>query len=126
MIETLIDKCGFLFWPQMALNIAIWALFVGYLIALLKGDIRPGRRPWEESLAPLGGLAVTLGLFGSVIGFVTAFSGFQKGVDVSILARGLSVAYWTTGVGIVSSLSSTLGSYILDQIKKQHTQEVLR
>jgi len=108
----------------MALNVAIWTLIAGYLIALFKGEILRGQRPWEESLMPLGGLAVTLGLFGSVIGFVSAFNGFQQGVDVSTLARGLSVAYWTTGVGITSSLSSTLGAYVLNQIRKKHTKEV--
>ena len=126
MIGILIEKCGILFWPQLALNMAIWTLIIAYLVALFKRDIIPGQRPWDDTLVPLGGLAVTLGLFGSVIGFVTAFSGFQKGVDVSTLARGLSVAYWTTGVGIASSLSCTLGSYALNQIRKKHPQEVSR
>ena len=126
MIGILIEKCGMLLWPQLALNVAIWSLIIGYLVALSKRDVLPGQRPWEETLMPLGGLSVTLGLLGSVIGFVTAFSGFQKGVDVSALARGLSIAYWTTGVGIASSLSATLGSYVLNQIRKKPTQEVSR
>ena len=120
MIRVLIEKCGLLLWPQLILNVAIWALIAGYIVGLLKKDVLLSCKPWEESLSPLGGLAVTLGLFGSVIGFVTAFSGFQQGVDVSTLARGLSVAYWTTGVGIASSLSSTLGSYVLNLIWNVH------
>lgn len=125
MMGILLEKCGLLFWPQMALSIFIWALFLGYLIALLKGDICRGHRPWEDSLSPLGGLATMVGLCGSVIGFVRAFGAFQSGIDVSTLAQGLSVAYWTTGVGIVSAVTATLGSYILNQIHKRHTYEVL-
>ena len=114
MVSLLVDKCGALFWPQLVLNVAVWTLIIGYLLTWLRGGLLPGQRPWQESLDPLASMAVTLGLFGSVIGFISAFSGFQKGVNVSILARGLSIAYWTTGLGIVTSLSATLGAYVLN------------
>ena len=113
MASLLIDKCGVLFWPQVVLDIAVWTLIIGYLLTWLRGGLVPGTRPWQESLDPLASVAVTLGLFGSVIGFISAFSGFQKGIDVGVLARGLSIAYWTTGVGIVTSLCATLGAYFL-------------
>lgn len=118
MVTLLVEKCGILFWPQFLLNIAVVALIVGHLLALRRGEVDAGNRPWEDSLDPLAGMAVTLGLFGSVIGFISAFSGFQKGVEVSILANGLSVAYWTTGVGIVTSLLATSGSYVLNLMNR--------
>lgn len=118
MVTLLIEKCGILFWPQFLLNIAVVALIAGHLLAVRRGEIDTDSRPWEDSLDPLAGMAVTLGLFGSVIGFISAFSGFQRGVEVSTLANGLSIAYWTTGVGIVTSLVATLGSYILNLINR--------
>jgi len=124
MAALLMEKCGILFWPQLLLSIAVWTLIVAYLLAWRRGEIRAGAKPWENSLDPLANMAVAVGLFGSVIGFICAFSGFQKGVDVSTLARGLSVAYWTTGVGIATSLAATLGSYMLNLASAKKQPEV--
>jgi len=119
MVSLLVDKCGALFWPQLVLNVAVWTLIIGYLLTWLRRGLLPGQRPWQESLDPLASMALTLGLFGSVIGFISAFSGFQKGVDVGVLARGLSLAYWTTCVGIVTALSANLGAYILNILSRR-------
>lgn len=118
MIRLLIERCGFLFWPQLVLSIAVVSMIVGYLFALKRGELTSGQRPWEDSLDPLASMAVALGLFGSVIGFISAFNGFQKGIEVSVLANGLSVAYYTTGVGIATSLIATLGSYFLNLLNR--------
>ncbi len=118
MVDILIKRCGLLFWPQLLLSIAVITLIVSYLVALNRGEVHAGQRPWKDSLEPLAGMAVSLGLFGSVAGFISAFSGFQQGVNVSTLASGLSVAYWTTGVGIATSLIATLGSYLLNILNK--------
>jgi len=118
MVDILIQRCGFLFWPQMLLSIAVITLIVSYLVALKRGEVCTGQRPWIDGLEPLAGMAVSLGLFGSVVGFIAAFGGFQQGVNVSTLASGLSVAYWTTGVGIVTSLIATLGSYLLNILNR--------
>lgn len=118
MVDILIQRCGFLFWPQMFLNISVITLIVSYLVALKRGEVCTGQRPWTDSLEPLAGVAVSLGLFGSVVGFISAFSGFQQGVNVSTLASGLSIAYWTTGVGIATSLIATLGSYLLNILNR--------
>lgn len=119
MGNLLIEKCGILFWPQLLLSIATLTLVLGYIIAWRRGEVVPGQRPWEDSLDPLANMAVAVGLFGSVMGFISAFSGFQKGVDVSVLANGLSMAYWTTGVGIATSLMATLGSYLLNLLSRR-------
>jgi hypothetical protein len=113
------EKCGILFWPQLLLSIAVVTLIVAYFLALGRREITPGQRPWQDSLDPLANLAVAIGLFGSVVGFITAFSGFRKGVDVIGLTRGLSIAYWTTGMGLATSLIATLGSYILNLFSRK-------
>ena len=119
MAHLLIEKCGTLFWPQILLSIVVLTLIAGYLLAIARREIILGQKPWRESLDPLANLAVAVGLFGSVVGFITAFGGFQKGVDVSELVRGLSIAYWTTGVGIATSLVATLGSYMLNLLSNR-------
>ena len=118
MAHLLIENCGILFWPQLALSIVVMTLIVGYLSACRRKEIPLGQRPWQESIDPLASLAVGIGLFGSVVGFIAAFSGFQNGVDVGALARGLSIAYWTTGVGLVTSLVATAGTYILNLLSR--------
>jgi len=119
MADLLMEKCGIFFWPQLLLSVVVLTLIAAYLFARARGEITEGQRPWEGSLDPLANLAVTVGLFGSVVGFISAFGGFQRGVDVSVLARGLSIAYWTTGVGIATSLIATLGSYLLSLLSKK-------
>jgi biopolymer transport protein ExbB/TolQ len=113
------EKCGVLFWPQLLLSILVLTLIAGYLFAWIRKESIFGQRPWTDSLDPLANLAVAIGLFGSVIGFISAFSGFQKGVDVSALAHGLSIAYWTTGVGLATSLIAMLGCYLLNLLSKR-------
>jgi hypothetical protein len=114
MVTLLAEKCGILWWPQLALNIAVLAIVIGYSYAWWRREIPKGQRPWEARLDPLANVAVAVGLLGSVQGFIMAYDVFQKGVEVSALAHGLSVAYWTTGVGLITSLTATLGTYLLD------------
>ncbi len=114
MVHTLIKTCGVLFVPQLILNVAAVTLIIGYLLAWRKGEISPGQRPWERSLDPLANIALALGLFGSVVGFIYAFGGFREEVDVKLVTHGLATAYYTTGVGIFTALIATVGSYLLN------------
>ena len=116
MAETLAKNCGILFWPQLALNIVVFGLVIGYCVAWRRREIAGCKRPWERQLDPLANVAVTIGLFGSVIGFISAFSGFHNGLDVDILTQGLATAYYTTAVGLFTSLVASLGSFFLSVI----------
>ena len=113
MIRLILDNCGVLAVPQLALSVLTAAVLAGYLVAWRRHELAPGARPWANTLEPLAGISTTVGLLGSVVGFIMAFVGFQDGVDVSQLTRGLSAAYWTTGVGIVTSLVASGGAYLL-------------
>ena len=113
MIRLILDNCGFLAVPQLALSLLTLSVLVGYLVAWRRREIAPGTSPWARTLEPLAGISTTVGLLGSVVGFIMAFAGFQDGVDVSRLTRGLSAAYWTTGVGIVTALVASCGAYLL-------------
>ena len=113
MIRLILDNCGFLAVPQLALSVLTLSVLAGYLVAWRRHEIAPGARPWARTLEPLAPISTTVGLLGSVVGFIMAFTGFQDGVNVSRLTRGLSAAYWTTGVGIVTALVASCGAYLL-------------
>ncbi len=113
MGRLLLENCGAFAIPQLVISVLTAGLLAGYLLALRRGEIATGRTPWQKTLEPLAGIATTLGLLGSVVGFIVAFSGFHDGLDVQRLTQGLSIAYWTTGVGVVCSLVATAGAYTL-------------
>ena len=119
MIRSIVEGAGAFFWPQMVLSMVALALVIGFLIAWLRREVEPGTRPWNRALEPLAGVAVTVGLLGSVCGFVQSFNGFQSGIDVERVTAGLAVSYMTTLVGLVTSLIATLGCYLLNILAKE-------
>lgn len=121
MIHLIFENCGFLAMPQLALSVLTLSVLAGYLVAWRRREIAPGARPWASTLEPLAGISTTVGLLGSVVGFIIAFTSFREGVDVSRLTRGLSAAYWTTGVGIVTSLVASCGAYLLTVLNAERS-----
>ena len=113
MLRNLAQNLGVFLWPQLAISLVTVALVVGYLVAWFRRELEPGMTPWVRSLDPLASVACSVGLLGSVVGFIEAFASFQDGIDVRQLTRGLAVAYYTTGVGIFTSLLATLGCWVL-------------
>lgn len=114
MIEFVIRACGPFFVPQLTLSVLTVALVCGYGIAWWRGELRRAERPWERTLDPLAGMAVSVGLLGSVVSFCIAFGGFTNGgFDVQRITAGLTTAYTTTAVGLVTSLIASLGSWVL-------------
>ena len=118
MGELILRNCGVFAIPQLLISLTTVGLLIAYLLSWLRRELYPGESPWTSTLTPLGGISVTLGLLGSVAGFIVAFTGFQNGLDVQRLTGGLATAYWTTGLGIVTSLIASLGSYILDVLNR--------
>ena len=88
---------------------------MAYLLAAVRGEFRNlDNPPWRRQLEPLGGIAVSLGLLGSVWAFTTAFGGFMGGIDIDRIVAGLGTAYTTTGVGLITAIIASLGSYGCD------------
>lgn len=118
MMNSIAEQCGVFFVPQMLLSVLAVTLVVGYVIAWLRRELPTGQRPWDRTLEPLASIAVSVGLLGSVVGFVTAFGSFNGGIDVQRLTAGLATAYITTGVGLVTSLVSMAGAYLLSVLTR--------
>jgi len=119
IVNLIFENCGLFAVPQILLSVVTVGLLVGYGVATIRGELMLCANPWEKTLVPLAEVSVSLGLLGSVVGFIEAFGGFQNGLDVHRLTEGLSVAYWTTGLGITNSLVVSLGSYMLAVVNRQ-------
>ncbi len=115
MASHLIETLGFFLYPQLALSVLVIGLCVAYLTAALRGEFRNlSRPPWRRQLEPLGSIAVSVGLLGSVWAFTRAFGGFAGGIDIDRIVDGLGTAYTTTGVGLVTAIIAGLGAYACD------------
>lgn len=119
MWEQVRDATGLFFWPQLVLSIAVTALVAGYGAALLRGELRGADAPWRRTLDPLAGIAVSVGLLGSVYSFARAFQGFEGQLDVAAIASRLGMAYSTTAFGLVTSIIAALGSYVLSVLTRE-------
>ena len=120
MMDFVVRACGVFFVPQLVLSLLTVALVVGYGVAWMRGELRKGEPTWEHTLDPLAGVAVSVGLLGSVVSFCIAFGGFKNGgFDVQRITAGLTTAYTTTAVGLITSLVATLGSWALGALVKR-------
>ena len=117
MVSRLIETLGFFFYPQLTLSVLVIGLCLAYMLAAARGELRSlVERPWRKQLDPLGGIAMSVGLLGSVWAFTIAFSGFTRagGIDIDRIVDGLGQAYTTTGVGLVTAIIAAIGSYTCD------------
>ena len=126
MLADLIHACGAFAVPQALLSFAVLALLGAYLLEALGG--RPSATedaPWRVTLEPLGGIAVSLGLLGSVVGFIGSFSGFSGPLRTERVAEGLGLAYYTTAWGIVTALLASGGVYLLDVLHRRRRERAV-
>lgn len=120
MAANLVDTLGIFLYPQLAVSVAVIGLCLAYMLAAMRGEFRNLEKPpWRRQLEPLGGIAVSLGLLGSVWAFTQAFGGFTGGIDIDRIVAGLGTAYTTTGVGLVTAIIAGLGAYACDLLAKQ-------
>ena len=66
----------------------------------------------------LAAIAVSIGLLGSVWAFLSAFSGFQGGINVEQITKALSLGYATTLVGLTQSIMATVCCYMLGLVAR--------
>ena len=116
MIDFVIRACGVFFVPQLFLSVLTVSLVVGYVVAYFRKELRYDKRVWEKSLEPLSGIAVGVGLLGSVVSFCVAIGGVSVGAgsfDVARISAGLTTAYTTTAVGLITALLASFTSWAL-------------
>lgn len=119
MAARLLDALGFFVYPQLAISVLVVGLCLAYLLAAARGEFRNIENPpWRRQLDPLGSIAVSVGLLGSVWAFTVAFGGFSGGIDVDRIVEGLGTAYTTTGVGLVTAIVAGVGSWTCDLVAR--------
>ncbi len=124
MVARLVDSLGWFLYPQLALSALVIGLCLSYLLAAARGEFRNlEARPWRRQLEPLGGIAVSIGLLGSVWAFIKAFGGFAGGIDIDRIVAGLGTAYSTTGVGLITAIIAGLGAYACDVLARSESAE---
>ena len=115
MLARLVESLGLFIYPQLALSALVIGLCLAYLLAAVRGELRGlTTAPWRRQLEPLGGIAVSIGLLGSVWAFIQAFGGFAGGFEVDKIVAALGTAYSTTGVGLMTAIIAGLGAYTFD------------
>ncbi len=120
MATHLLDVLGLFLYPQLALSVLVVGLCLAYGLAGMRGQLRPSDNPpWRRQLDPLAGIAVSVGLLGSVWAFTKAFGGFAGGIDIERIVAGLGTAYVTTGVGLVTAIIAGVGSYACDILARE-------
>lgn len=117
MIREAFVKCGVIGWPLLLISIALIGLIFAKLIALFfsKG-IQEFHFSHKELIEPLAGVAVSLGLLGTVTGFISAFSAWASKFEPMVLISGIYEAFYTTMVGLVLSITTMISCYIFDNL----------
>lgn len=119
-MRTLVESLGYFLIPQLTLSVLTLGIVLGYFLAMMGGRRRKMLdRPWTRPLETLANIAVSIGLLGSVVAFVRAFSGFSGAIDTEKIVSGLGTAYTTTGVGLVTAIVASLGIFVLDIFAKR-------
>jgi len=125
MLARLVESLGLFIYPQLALSALVIGLCLSYLLAAARGELRDlASAPWRRQLEPLGSIAVSLGLLGSVWAFIEAFGGFSGSFDVDRIVGALGTAYTTTGVGLVTAIIGGLGAYAFDLMAGKEAPQV--
>jgi hypothetical protein len=106
MFQLLVDRCGLPFAAALiALSVMVWALGLAWLLAVLCRC--KDRSAYPTGLQALGAISTQVGLLGSVVGMIQAFSGTDVADWDRTLATALRLAFWTTAVGIWNALAAS-------------------
>lgn len=86
------------------------------------GDVAFKLNKFLPTLAMIATVAPLMGLFGTVVGMIEIFAAFEPGnTDPGALARGISVALYNTGFGILIAIPAV----IAHRAFKSHVQRLL-
>ncbi|MCA9394516.1 MAG: MotA/TolQ/ExbB proton channel family protein [Candidatus Omnitrophica bacterium] len=114
MLRNLIQQSGVVGLPLTLVSVLVLAYLLARLVAHAFAPDEQRRADHQRFLEPLGGIALSLGLLGSVVGFIRSFSSLDGAWDPEILLGGLSEAYISTVFGITLHVVVLVSSYFLN------------
>jgi len=123
LLRSIIDRCGIVGVPLIVVSLFLFSFVIAQVYALLKYG-REYSIQYKKLIEPLEGVAVSLGLLGSVSGFIKAFGSFSGQLDPVRLSGGLKEAYFTTLVGLTLSIIGAVSCYLFDMLGCTSPKEV--
>ncbi len=82
---------------------------IRYLAEQTAADVNHEMQRFLPALAMIATVAPLMGLFGTVIGMIEIFAAYQPGgTDPGQLARGISIALYNTGFGILIAVPAAM------------------
>lgn len=121
MLREIFLRCGIVRFPLLGVSLLMFGFIFAHLISVfLRGS--QGGIAYKKLIEPLEGVAVSLGLLGSVSGFIKAFGAFSGQLNPAQLTGGLKEAYYTTLVGLTLSIIGAVSCYIFDFFKPNPTR----
>ncbi|MCD5401822.1 MotA/TolQ/ExbB proton channel family protein [candidate division NPL-UPA2 bacterium] len=122
MLRELMVKSGPVAYPLLIVSLFLFACLFAEGSALLMAKLR--RKAcvplfsFAKFVEPLSTIAVSLGLLGSVVGFIRAFRAFDGQLNPHILVSGLSEAYYSTAFGLGLSILALVSAYIFSLARR--------
>lgn len=113
MLREIFSKCGIVGYPLLVVSLLMFSFIFAQLLAIFRRGSQSGVA-YKRLIEPLEGVAVSLGLLGSVSGFIKAFGAFSGQLDPMRLTSGLKEAYYTTLVGLTISIIGAVSCYFFD------------
>jgi len=113
MLREVLSKCGFVGYPLLVVSLLMFSFIFAQVLSIFQRGSRI-RADYKKLIEPLEGVAVSLGLLGSVSGFIKAFGAFSGQLDPMQLTAGLKEAYYTTLVGLSLSIIGAISCYFFD------------
>ena len=87
---------------------------IRYLAEQSGSDVNHDMQRFLPALAMIATVAPLMGLFGTVIGMIEIFAAYQPGgTDPGQLARGISIALYNTGFGILIAVPAAIAHRLL-------------
>ncbi len=87
---------------------------IRYQAELAGGDAAHTMQRFLPALAMIATVAPLMGLFGTVVGMIEIFAAYQPGgTDPGQLARGISIALYNTGFGILIAVPAAVAHRLL-------------
>jgi len=110
MLREIFSKCGFVGYPLLFVSLLMFSFIFAQILDIFRRGSQSGVA-YKTLIEPLEGVAVSLGLLGSVSGFIKAFGAFSGQLDPMRLTAGLKEAYYTTLVGLTISIIGAVSCY---------------
>lgn len=112
-------------WAILGLGFFTYYQIIFFTIRAKSGLYDASHQAWTDAITICVGALPLLGLLGTIIGLLDAFTAMSQGAgmgETSVLTQGIASALWTTQLGLVIAVPGWL---LLSYYKKLQANEAL-